>query len=234
MEKTLFNKYKVVKHSMLSPHCPSTVVTFHNGMPKIFITKEARRTMEAIVNLSPQEVSWFGTVEVQGTEYLIDKIFLFDQEVNHSTTISEPEFITKGFMEILDTHGMETVNKIRFWGHSHVDGGTSPSSQDNLQMKEFKDNGCEFFIRGILNRKGRMELSLYLYKLGISLCDVEWSIAEEQEEDYTLKIKEELDKKVREKKYEIVQYQIPQHIGSLANNQITKYDWPKDWESLYK
>src|SRR5690606_38028013 len=56
----------------------------------------------------------------------------------------------------------------------HVNMGVTPSGQDDLQMKTFKDGGHDWFIRLIANKKGEMKLDIYDYNAGVAYIDVPW------------------------------------------------------------
>ena len=96
---------------------------------------------------------------------------------------------------------MDVINRLCFWGHSHVRMGTSPSGQDEAQMKIFAESGQPFFIRGILNKERRMEFTVFCYESGIKIVDAEWSIYEPVDESMRSEIEAELLAKVSEKVY---------------------------------
>lgn len=182
-------------------HAFEKKVHFTNGTPRILITPEAYKDMYQIVNLVDTEVGWIGNVSRLGNDFLIQEVFLPEQEV-HATTTE----ISSGGLAIWATEmllaradGLEVINGIRFWGHSHVQMGTSPSWQDDSQMRIFAESCDDYFIRGILNKLGRMEFTLYLFNIGIEIHDVEWSIYS-PEEDQARKEKwlAEIAGKVRE------------------------------------
>jgi hypothetical protein len=95
--------------------------------------------------------------------------------------------------------GMEIVNRLCFWGHSHVNMGTSPSGQDESQMETFKESGHPFFIRGILNKAGRMEFTIFLYESGVKIVDPEWAIYEPVDASIRAGIEAEFKAKVSER-----------------------------------
>jgi hypothetical protein len=74
---------------------------------------------------------------------------------------------------------------------------TSPSGQDDDQLLELAESCGDFFIRGILNKSGRMEFTIYLISLRLIVSDVAWEI---HQPDVDLarrnRWKEEVEKKV--------------------------------------
>lgn len=55
---------------------------------------------------------------------------------------------------------------------------TGPSGQDETQMKLFGENGCDWAIRGIFNKKRKASFDLFHFKLGWTIRDCEWEVAD--------------------------------------------------------
>lgn len=161
------------------PHQFSPRVLVTNKIPTIFVDPAAYNDMLILVDEMDIEVGWLGFVDqLPGGNFLITDIVLPKQECSAVTTILDAESVAKIAEDLLkQPDGVERYNKLRFWGHSHVRMGTSPSGQDEDQMKDFKENGCEYFIRGILNKEGRMEFSVFYYEKGIKIVDCPWAVA---------------------------------------------------------
>lgn len=161
------------------PHAAKPVVTVDFVIPKVFFTPEALRDMYHIVDLVDGEVGWFGIVEEIDNDYLVKSVILPGQHANSGTCELTPQGIAVIASEIMRTNpadGMDIVNSIRFWGHSHHSMGTSPSGQDDQQLAEAATDCEDFFIRAILNKKGRMEITVYAYSDSLIFKDVEWSV----------------------------------------------------------
>ena len=167
-----------------------------------------------------KEVGWIGTVERVGRDYLIKEVFLLDQEAASTTCEITPDGLAEWAGQVLSerTDGMDVVNSVRFWGHSHVNMGTSPSHQDESQMKVFAEACDDFFIRGILNKAGRMEFTLYIFSIGIEIEDVDWQLYEPTSNTRRAKWQAEIRTKVREKVY------VPAHTyqGGVVHNPFGK------------
>ena len=139
---------------------------------------------------------------------------------------------------ILDSdavNGITEVNKLRFWGHSHHTMGTSPSGQDNEQAEEFMKNGCDFFVRGIVNKHGKMEFTLYMAS-GIKMSDVPWAIYSPISERNRDKWKDDIKNLVTEKKYDTYNYrgeEYPYYNGNYNGgngrdyNKVKYPEWMK-------
>lgn len=167
----------------LKPHAFKPVCY---GVPTIHLSEQAAHDMWQIVDLSNKEVGWLGTVVRRDDgDFLIEDIFLMKQEVASTTTELTPEgiadVVTRLVQEDVEA-GVETndpnfrSNKLLFWGHSHVHMDTGASGQDDNQMGHFRENGSEYFIRGILNKKGKAQFTIYFFEPNLVLHDVEWDI----------------------------------------------------------
>ena len=147
--------------------------------PLVLVTPAAYKSMLLYVNIASKEVGWLGTVSERGDgTFLIEEVFLLEQEVTNSQT----ELSTAGqdqlVCELLENgaEGMRKANNLRFWGHSHVRGRTFPSSTDDNTMKRFGEEGYPFFIRGIFNKLGEARFTIYLYRQGVKIWDAPWAV----------------------------------------------------------
>src|SRR3989344_7019657 len=186
-----------------------------NNVPGIFITPEAYADMLTIANLSGfDEIGWLGSVlTITDYRFLIDGIFLFQQEVHGATTEITEEGLADLFTDLI-IENEELAQRLMFWGHVHPSSSTSPSGQDDDQMKHFSHN--PWFIRGIFGRSGRAEFTFYDYQRGLIWQDVPWQINCPLNKELTAKWQAEIDAKVT-KKAEI-NAKVTQKIVSVASN----------------
>ncbi|HYD93183.1 MAG TPA: hypothetical protein VEB18_01855 [Candidatus Paceibacterota bacterium] len=194
-------------------------VEFLGRQPTIFVEREAYDRMYHIVDIADEEVGWLGTVErLPEGDFLIKEVFLLKQEVSPSQTELSEEGIALLYQELISTHpdGVDAANELRFWGHSHVRMGTSPSGQDNSQMGQFQENGCPWFIRGILNKLGRMEFTIYLWEAGVVIVDAAWSVCLAVDDSVRSELEEEFKEKVSSRRY-VAPYKGPEraHVHIL-------------------
>lgn len=174
------------------------------GIPTIFMTREVYSRMWHLVDIADEEVGWLGAVRTTPqNDYLIEEVFLLEQEVSATATDLSVDGQAKLAQYLIDNRadGIEIVNRLRFWGHSHVTMETSPSPQDDRQMEQFLENGCSWFVRGILNKRGRMEFTLFLWEARVKIVDVPWAIYERVDESIRSEIEAEFRNKVSRKIY---------------------------------
>jgi hypothetical protein len=192
------------KAKAFAPHEFKASVELLATKPRILVSREAYNRMRQYVDIADKEVGWLGTVSrLPEGDFLIEEVFLFKQEVQATTCEISADGLAEFATEILSLRkdGMEVVNRLQFWGHSHVKMGTNPSPQDDDQMEVFQESGLPWFIRGILNKNGRMEFTIYLFESGVKIVDPEWTLWEPEDETLRSEIEAEFKAKVLEIKY---------------------------------
>ena len=167
--------------------------------PTIVITPEALATMHRYVDRCSTEVGWLGTAEWRDdSTILIDQVLLFKQKVSGATTRITAEGLHEVAEELLaqGDEGEAVLENLRFWGHSHVAMQCFPSPQDDLQMKDFEENGSPFFVRGIFNKNGEVKFDVYDYTRQIIFVDCRWEVLADLGDDSFQAIDEEIQAKV--------------------------------------
>jgi hypothetical protein len=168
--------------------------------PTIRVTGNALKWLTAIADLHPHEVGVFGFVdELENNTYVIRDIFYpKHSEAAGATCEISPEGETL-MAEWLMTHNREAdLSKAKFWGHSHVDMGVSPSGQDETQSIERMNRNESYLIRGIFNKAGLLSISFYDYQNKRRFDNIKWETDEDEE-----------DKKIRAKILELKAVNLP-------------------------
>lgn len=190
--------------------------------PKVIIEMKAYLDMFYLVEAAGgDEVGWLGTISKDGETYLIEEIFIFDQEVSSISTEIDPESVAEVATDLIKKGEVKKVNSLKFWGHVHPGNSTTPSSQDEEQMSVFKD-GNDYFLRGIFDRNGRAEFTLFDYVRGLRFNDVPWDIKLYEDDGR----KEEIKKLVSEKVKKVSVYYTPASIGSQKFYSFSYYNNP--------
>lgn len=168
--------------------------------PKLYYTPEAWADMWFIINESPLEVGWMCFTEKQGHDFLVTSVFVPEQKVSGAETDINETAMSKYAMDLLDAGARGSVLG---WGHSHVNMGTSPSGQDNTQLKEFlKDPDVPYFIRSIYNKRGDSNTVIYEPHLNVWHADVHSAVyMEGMSAERQAELKEILKTNVKEKTY---------------------------------
>lgn len=196
-------KKTIYRAEKFFPHVFANKITANIVIPKIFLSKEAYEDMYFLVDEAQNEIVWLGNVEKISNDFLIKEIFLLKQEADATFCEISANDLANWAQTILAerSDGIEIINSIRFWGHSHVNMGTSPSGQDVEQLEILSGSCDDFFIRGILNKSGRMEFTIFLLDRGIEIHDVEWRIFQPVNESRREKWQREIEEKVSERVY---------------------------------
>jgi hypothetical protein len=165
----------------LNPHSFSPRMQMLSNMrpPRVFIAPEAYKRMQLYIELARKEVGWLGTVNrLENGDFFVDQVFLLEQEVTPTETELSVEGQNRLVNQLLERgdEGLELVNTMRFWGHSHVRMGTSPSGTDERTMERWQSEGLPWAVRGIFNKLGRAEFTVYLYEQGYRFCDAPWAV----------------------------------------------------------
>lgn len=202
------------------PHTAVPKARLYNKLPNLLFTPQAAATMAYYVDECSDEIGWLGIVEKYEDEmYLCTEVHLLEQEVNGGTTEISP----MGLVKMAEELGLEKMQKIFLWGHSHVNMGVSPSGQDETQMKLFMENGMEWFFRIICNKKGDIGVTFYNYKENYVVEDVPWDVYYETGVEKAA-IVAEMKEKVKKKTY----YSPPS-----ANTGRDKDKWRSEYRSGY-
>lgn len=173
-----FDKNYLISEKCQSNHFfplkTSPTVKCAGDFPRIFITPEALEKMRILVGHSQKEIGWLSSVQRRGNDYIIDDLFIISQQVDTTTCEITEEGLCNFAQEIAELeNGADLWNSIKVWGHSHVNMGTSPSSQDQTQFKFFaKDN--DWFIMLIANKGGDIHLDMVDNVRGIEFNNLSW------------------------------------------------------------
>lgn len=198
------------------------------GIPGIYISLQAYNKMSEFIKQSDKEIGWLGKVTKSNKAYSIEDVYLFEQEVHATTTEITTEGLNNFAMELMSTpDGMEVWNDIKLWGHSHVNMGTTPSGQDETQMKLFEEGDNDFFIRLIANKKGELRIDLFSYEEGIVYEELPYQVyMSERKATAVDKLREEI-KKMEEQIEIITKLSQPEidaitsEIKSKVKNKVT-------------
>lgn len=202
---------------------------YEQNEPKILVTVEALYKMRYYINNTADEIGWLGYVsKLDNNRYLIEDVFLLKQKVHSTTTEIDPEALANLATSLIKQgqEGIALYNKIRVWGHSHVNMSTSPSGQDDSQMNEFATS--DFYIRLIGNKKGEWNVCLYDYANNILWSELDLELFYNVEG-----LDEALDKEIKDNVSKIT-YNTPTTAGfSTTRSKNWWYDDEADWYNRY-
>lgn len=111
------------------------------------------------------EVGWHGVVRRSESPnvFIVDDILIFPQKVTSTST--EPE--DEDYVSWQDSLDAETFNKVRLYGHSHVNMSVAPSSTDMKYREDLLTDVDDFYIFQIFNKKGYISSHVYDVREGV-------------------------------------------------------------------
>ena len=181
--------------------------------PDVYITAEALAKMKQYVDQCDKEIGWLAYVEKNDGAYYITDTILLDQKVTGVTTELEEEAMNDFANELIMANRIDDLQKIRCWGHSHVNMDVNPSGTDEDTFKEYYST-CDFFIRIIANKKGDLRLDIAETRKNVIFNNVKW-IALCNDEEAILQDKiEKLEAEIK-KLYE--------EVKNTSKNFVSKY-----------
>ena len=178
--------------------------------PIIEFTQEAWRKIKYVIDKCSQEVGWLGSVQkIEDTaknpyHFRITDIWVPQQEVNGGTCEIKPAGRDALLQELFDSaatpkEGMDLTNSIRYWGHSHVNMGVFASGQDDAQILEMR--ACPWYIRGIHNKKGEINLALYVFSENVVYRDIQPVILDAMPDEEKIALDKQIKDNVKQKSY---------------------------------
>lgn len=137
-------------------------ITTPTEKPTIYITSKAYLKMLMYILTTNTEIAWHGTVTRKNNSFLISNVYLYPQTITNITVNTDQDTYQTWLAEIEDDN---TVNNMRFQGHSHVNMSTSPSGVDTNLYKDILQTLTkeDYYIFTIMNKK--LEADWYIYDL---------------------------------------------------------------------
>ena len=171
------------------------------SVPRIFFTPTALAKSSAYIRLaeSDLEIGWLGHVEERpGHVFVVMDCYLFEQE----DTVVECDLTVAGLskfcFDLIKRGKKDVASSLRFWGHLHPGGSTTPSGQDETMAMEIGEN-APYLIRAICSRTGRMEITFFDFKHRYRYNDVDWGVVTPTSRKFDEAIQAEIKAKVRRK-----------------------------------
>lgn len=148
----------------------------NNALPKIIIDYPIMELMNELTKNCDTEVSWLGLVKKTNNIYRVYGIEMCDQECEGAYTGLFESGLQEIAQKYIDEGDYEGYSNIRMWIHSHVDMEPTPSGTDEKTFKEYYKSCGDYFIRMIMNKKGKYTLSLADVEGGYIYDDLTYSV----------------------------------------------------------
>lgn len=141
--------------------------------PKVKIEYPALLKMKCYVDGCDKEIGWLGLVEKKDGTYIIKDVEIMKQTVTATSVDIKEEGLQEYAERLMARGNYDNLDKIRCWGHSHVNMQVYPSSTDEETFKEYYQD-CDYFIRIIANKKGDLKLDVAELTNHVLYTDVKW------------------------------------------------------------
>lgn len=160
----------------------------------VIFENDAYKKMNALIKETSKEVGWYGTVErVDIKTFVIKDILVCPQTVTAATVTTDDEEFTAWQNALSD----DVFNSMRFYGHSHVKMGVTPSGTDDTFQDDILQNVTDFYIFGIFNQYNASWFNIYDVANNIlyEKDDIKYEYYVDPEQEWA---KEQLKKYVKE------------------------------------
>lgn len=162
---------------------------------RIFIKPREYQKMLIWTQLAKGEVSGLGLIKEADEGFLIDEVFLLEQQCSSAGTELEEKSVCALMLE-LEKKGLE-LRELRFWWHTHGDMKVFWSSTDNQCIEGLANSG--FFISMVLNKEEKKLLRMDIFKpLRACFDELDLEFYLEEELELELFCQKEFQDKVKE------------------------------------
>ena len=171
---------------------------YNDSEAVVWLTTEAYRKMLALVTGFSDEVGWHGVVTRSGdSEFIIEDILVYPQEVTGSTVNTDQEVYTEWLYSLED----DTFDRIRMQGHSHVKMGVTPSGVDDNHRQQLLEQleSDMFYIFMVWNKALSVHTIVYDMERNILYEDKEVDVRllnDDETDEFLTDAKEKVRKKV--------------------------------------
>lgn len=174
--------------------------------PTLYIEPKAMIKMRHIIQECKEEVGWLGSIKELDKDFILEDVFIFEQEVHAATCEITPDGLDKFANEVLALpNGIELINSLKFWGHSHVNMSIYPSGQDDNQLKDFAGEN-KYYFRAIGNKKDELKIDFIDYESNLAYININYELYVPGIQEELESLKKDIKEKVKPKSYGYTAY----------------------------
>jgi len=164
--------------------------------PTIFLLPEVITKIDIWCKKAKGEVSGLGLIDIdEDGDIFVTDVYLLEQKSSSGNTDLDQEAVGN-LMTELRKEGI-SMSKLRFWWHSHGNGGVFWSGTDDKTIDILGKGG--FMVSMVTNKKREKKFRIGMQKpLKLDLDDVGWSLAYFPDEEFEKECEKEFDEKVKE------------------------------------
>lgn len=126
--------------------------------PRVLMSAKVYTDILTLVHNFQSEIGWQGYVRKQNQNtYVIEEILVYPQRVTGTTVEDDHEKFAAWIGQI----PIDNLNRIRLYGHSHVNMSVYPSGTDLQQFETYKSQTDDFYIMMIVNKRNEFRIDIY-------------------------------------------------------------------------
>jgi len=147
--------------------------------PNIIFSVTALKWIRALIEAHTTEVGFYAIIDEQEeyTYYIRDIFYPKHCAADGGTCEISPEGETEVMEYLCDKGREEEIPFIRFWGHYHPQGFTTPSGQDETQAFDRMNSTQAYLIRAICS-DNEISISFFDYQNQIRFDNIKWTVEE--------------------------------------------------------
>jgi hypothetical protein len=127
--------------------------------PHLSFTESAWRRLRLYTTRCPYEIGGLGTVAQAGEDFVVEEVFVLDQDVNDIATRLEPESVHGLLLSIVADGGDPSA--LRLWWHSHARESVFWSGEDEETIDRFQNDGM---LSVVTNHRGQVLARIDVYR----------------------------------------------------------------------
>ena len=163
----------------------------------LYILPRALKRVMYYAQAADGEVSGLGTIVKRDGKYIVDDVFLLEQESSGADTELNPEAISTLMVDMMKKN--EDPSKLKFWWHSHVNMGVFWSGTDDACAETLSR---EFAFSLVVNKAGEKLCRLDIYNpIRITFNHIKLEEIVEQDEELKAVCEKEVKEKVKTPSY---------------------------------
>ena len=188
---------------MVMPDGEPCTASYLGPQPRVMFQLEALRLTSAAFAAASGEVAVLGWVEREtGPEwdtFVVQEAYLPGQEANGDHVRIPARDLGK-LVDALRAEGAageHKVRQLRYFAHSHGEGGTTASLFDAEMVGRYQRRGCPWLVRVIGNRRGELSVSVYLFAAKLAFQHVPYGVLLPGDAEFEATVAATLAKEVR-------------------------------------
>lgn len=162
-------------------------------MTKLLIPSLVHEKMMLYAKFAPGEISGLGFVSFQGSDIVVDDVFIFEQKASHADTTLDTDALHE-FIINKTVEDPECIDKLRLWWHSHAELDAYFSVTDEQTIDSLASGP---FVSVVVNKRRAIVARLDMKEPVRLSVPLSVELFTEVDDDFTRALKDEVSVKVK-------------------------------------